>query len=162
MHDGPVKILLQTTIHPTEDDWSIARFSRLGALLSAAKTPSRDAMYEVTMRDRDPLGIPGSVLSKLDQSDYGRTMALCRRRRRWAYGVGLRSDLKVPAPVAAADARSYGLGSSICGLAGVGKAHHFHSRNVDRSRKTVGLTIPIRPISAGRIIIPVRTAIFKS
>ncbi|HEY0147234.1 MAG TPA: hypothetical protein VGB93_14025 [Methylovirgula sp.] len=70
MHDGPVKILLQTTIHPTEDDWSIARFSRLGALLSAAKTPSRDAMYEVTMRDRDPLGIPGSVLSKLDQSDY--------------------------------------------------------------------------------------------
>lgn len=43
----------------------------------------------------------------------------------------MRSDLKVPAPGPRLTRDHMDLGSSICGLAGVGKAHHFHSRNVD-------------------------------
>ncbi|MEJ0050006.1 MAG: hypothetical protein WDN02_02130 [Methylovirgula sp.] len=133
MHDGPVRILLQTTIPPTEDDWSIARFSRLGALLTAAKAPSGDPMYEVTMRDRDPLGRPDGVLSKLDQSDYDEL---------WLFAVDIGDGLTESDCEAISRFRRQGrgllvtrdhmdLGSSICGLAGVGKAHHFHSRNVD-------------------------------
>ena len=41
------KILLQTTIPTTEDDWSIARFSSLAALLRDARDESGNALYEV-------------------------------------------------------------------------------------------------------------------
>ena len=33
MSRQPKRILLQSTIQPAEDDWSITRFSRLGSLL---------------------------------------------------------------------------------------------------------------------------------
>ena len=54
----PKKILLQTTIPTTEDDWSIARFSSLAALLRDARDEGGNALYEVTARDRDPPGQP--------------------------------------------------------------------------------------------------------
>ena len=133
MREGPVSILLQTTIPPTGDDWSIGRFSRLGALLSAAKSPSGEQMYDVTMRDRDPTGMPDSVLSKLDQSDYDEL---------WLFAVDVGDGLTDSDCEAISRFRRLGrgllvtrdhmdLGSSICGLVGVGKAHHFHTRNVD-------------------------------
>ena len=50
------KILLQTTIPTMEDDWSIARFSCLGALLGGQRAASGNPLYAVTMRDRDPQG----------------------------------------------------------------------------------------------------------
>ena len=43
----PIRILLQTTIPPTEDDWSIARFSRLAALLSAQRDDQDRPLYDV-------------------------------------------------------------------------------------------------------------------
>src|SRR4051794_21778600 len=66
----PKKVLLQTTIPTTDDDWSIVRFSRLGALLREQRNDRGNAIYDVTMRDRDPPGHPDSVLSTLDESDF--------------------------------------------------------------------------------------------
>src|SRR3954470_20987052 len=66
----PKKILLQTTIPTTPDDWSIARFSRLGALLSEQRDSAGSPLYDVTMRDRDPPGQPDAVLSTIDESDF--------------------------------------------------------------------------------------------
>ena len=66
----PNKILLQTTIPTAADDWSIARFSTLGALLRDQNDESGRPVYEVTMRDRDAPGRPDSVLSTIDRSDF--------------------------------------------------------------------------------------------
>src|SRR5271170_3911606 len=70
MSKHPLKILLQTTIPTTADDWSIERFSRLGTLLREARAIDGARLFDVTMRNRDPLGAPDSVLSVLDQSDF--------------------------------------------------------------------------------------------
>jgi hypothetical protein len=65
-----VKVLLQTTIAPAADDWSIDRFSLLAALLREERDASRQPLFDVTTRDRDPLGAPDTLLSTLDRSDY--------------------------------------------------------------------------------------------
>src|ERR1700677_416356 len=52
MAAGPTRILLQATIPATQDDWSIARFSRLGRLLQAARGADGERLYQVTLRDR--------------------------------------------------------------------------------------------------------------
>ena len=127
------KILLQTTIPTTEDDWSIARFSRLGALLAGQRDPSGNPLYALTMRDRDPPGQPDSVLSTIDRSDYdalwlfavdtgdGLTAADCEaisRFRRSGRGLMVTRD-------------HMDLGSSVCTLGGIGDAHYFHSKHQD-------------------------------
>jgi len=66
----PIQILLQTTIPPVADDWSIARFSRLTELLRAHRDPDGRATFNVVARDRDPLGQPDSILSRLDESGF--------------------------------------------------------------------------------------------
>ncbi len=65
-----IKVLLQTTIAPAADDWSIARFSLLAALLRQERDKSGQPLLDVTTRDRDPLGAPDTLLSNLDRSDY--------------------------------------------------------------------------------------------
>jgi hypothetical protein len=129
----PIKVLLQTTIPTTVDDWSIARFSRLGALLSEQRDADGRPLYEVTMRDRDPPGAPDSVLSSLDQSDFDQM---------WLFAVDVGDGLTEADCAAIGRFRRLGrglmvtrdhmdLGSSICTLGGVGKAHYFHTRNLD-------------------------------
>lgn len=129
----PIKILLQTTIPSIEDDWSIARFSMLGTLLGAQRDDRGNALYEVTMRDRDGPGKPDSVLSTIDKSgfdqlwlfavDEGNGLAPedCDAIARfWKSGRGLlisRDHMDV--------------GSSVCPLGGIGRAHHFHGTNRD-------------------------------
>jgi hypothetical protein len=44
MHAGPIKVLLQTTISATADDWSIARFSQLGKFLAEQRDARGIAM----------------------------------------------------------------------------------------------------------------------
>jgi hypothetical protein len=130
---NPIKILLQTTIPTTADDWSVARFSHLAALLDQARAPAGERLFRVTARDRDPLGAPDSVLSNIDQSDYDEL---------WLFAVDVGNGLTDQDCEAVSRFRRRGggllvtrdhmdLGSSICNLAGVGKAHYFHSRNVD-------------------------------
>src|ERR1700722_5006324 len=60
----PVKILLQSTIPSTQDDWSISRFSLLSEFLREQRDERDNALFEVTSRDRDALGAPDRVLSR--------------------------------------------------------------------------------------------------
>jgi hypothetical protein len=129
------KILLQTTIPFTDDDWHIGRFSLLRSELA-----SIDGVT-VIARDREA-GENGNdpVLASLADSDYDQL---------WIFAVDPGDGL-TPADCAGitAFARRGGailaardhtdLGSSICNLGGIGAAHFFHSRNIDPdpSRRT--------------------------
>jgi hypothetical protein len=48
-----VRILLQTTIPKTEDDWSIERFSLLRDHLASIRDENGGRKYEVVARDRE-------------------------------------------------------------------------------------------------------------
>jgi hypothetical protein len=129
----PRKILMQTTIPVRDDDWSIARFSRLGTLLGEQRDDLGNQLYDVTMRDRDPLGQPDSLLSLLDTSDFDQL---------WLFAVDTGDGLTSVESDAIRRFRKSGrgmlvtrdhmdLGSSLCSLGGIGKAHYFHSRQQD-------------------------------
>jgi hypothetical protein len=124
----PIRILLQTTIPPIEDDWHIGRFSMLRDHL--ASLPG----VEVTARDRStPPGETDPVLGTLDESDFDEL---------WLFAVDTGDGLNKDECAAIGRFRKRGgglmvtrdhmdLGSSICTLGGVGKAHYFHSQNLD-------------------------------
>jgi hypothetical protein len=129
----PIRILLQTTIPTTMDDWSIARFSLLAAHLRTIEDHTRRPLFDVTARDRGALGSPDSVLSTLDQSDFDQL---------WLFAVDVGNGLTRDDCRAISRFRANGgglfatrdhmdLGSSICELDGIGAAHHFHTRNID-------------------------------
>jgi len=123
-----IRILLQTTIVPTEDDWHIGRFSRLRDHL--ASLPG----VQVVARDRAaPGGQTDPVLADLADSDFTQL---------WLFAVDVGDGLNAQecAAIAAFRARGGGLmitrdhmdlGSSVCTLGGVGDAHYFHSSSVD-------------------------------
>lgn len=127
------RILLQTTIPYAEDDWHIGRFTLLRDHLAGMRDAEGLPLFEVTARDRDPLGTPDSVLSTLDTSPFdelwlfavdtgdGLTEADCQavgRFRRRGGGLLVARD-------------HMDLGSSVCTLGGVGAAHFFHTKNPD-------------------------------
>ena len=131
----PVKVLLQTTIAapPDGDDWGIARFGRLAAFLRAQTDADGGPLFDVTARDRDPLPAPDRVLSRLDTSDFDEA---------WLFAVDTGDGLTADDCAAVSRFRRGGrgllvtrdhmdLGSSVCSLGGVGKAHFFHSKNED-------------------------------
>jgi len=125
---SPLRILVQTTILPEEDNWHIGRFSRLTTHLA-----SLDGV-EVTARDRAaPPGATDPVLGALDTSDFDEL---------WLFAVDEGDGLNADECAAISRFRKAGkglmvtrdhqdLGSSICTLGGVGAAHYFHSRNLD-------------------------------
>ncbi len=133
MNEGPIKVLLQTTIPSTVDDWSIARFSLLGQFLRDQRDSGGARLFDVTVRDRERPGSPDSVLSTLDRSDFDEM---------WLFAVDVGDGL-TPEDCAGISAFRRGgrglmvtrdhmdLGSSICTLGGIGEAHHFHTRNID-------------------------------
>ncbi len=124
----PIRILLQTTIPFTEDDWHVGRFSRLRDHLA-----SMDGV-EVTARDREaPPGQTDPVLGGLDTSDFDQM---------WLFAVDVGDGLNAEECAAIGRFRQRGggllvtrdhmdLGSSVCTLGGVGDAHYFHSKNLD-------------------------------
>ena len=127
----PIKILLQTTIAQTDDDWHIGRFSLLSDYLRGLRAADGTPLTVVETRDRVPPGRPDPVLSRLDESDYdqlwlfavdtgdGLTQEDCAgisRFRRRGGGMMVTRD-------------HHDLGSSVCNLGGVGSAHYFHSKN---------------------------------
>lgn len=133
MAHEPIRILLQTTIPPTADDWAIARFSRLGTLLAEQRDAGGAPLYAVTMRDRDPPGQPDALLSTIDESDFDQL---------WLFAVDTGDGLTPEDCAAISRFRQQGggllvtrdhmdLGSSICTLGGIGKAHYFHSSHQD-------------------------------
>lgn len=135
----PIKILLQTTIPWTEDDWSIERFSILREWLASLEDGEANRLCEVSARDREAEG-DDPVLSALDTSDFdelwlfavdagdGLTKGDCRGITRFRQrGGGL---------LATRDHQD--LGSSLCTLGGIGAAHFFHTLNPepDESRRS--------------------------
>src|SRR5438270_1683735 len=130
----PIRILLQTTIPETKDDWHIGRFSLLRDHLASLKDEAGNVLCQVTARNRESdAGGNDPVLSALDRSDFdelwlfavdigdGLTAADCRGITRFRQrGGGI---------LATRDHQD--LGSSLCTLGGVGRAHFFHSRHRD-------------------------------
>ena len=129
----PIRILLQTTIAPTDDDWHIGRFGLLRDYLRGLHASDGTALTVVEARDRAPLGQPDPVLANLDTSDYdelwlfavdtgdGLTPRDCQgisRFRQRGGGLMITRD-------------HHDLGSSVCNLGGIGAAHYFHSKNAD-------------------------------
>ncbi|MBA2704200.1 MAG: hypothetical protein H0U60_10145 [Blastocatellia bacterium] len=130
----PIRILLQTTIPPTEDDWNIGRFSLLREYLNSLVHDEGGPLCEVTARNRaqnetgdDP------ILSKLDNSEFDEL---------WLFAVDAGNGLSVKDCEGITRFRQRGggilatrdhqdLGSSICTIGGIGAAHFFHSQNPD-------------------------------
>lgn len=128
----PVRILLQTTIPTTEDDWSIERFSMLREYLSSLKDEAGDARFEVTARDREADAKGNDpVMSTLDASAFDEL---------WLFAVDAGDGLTKEDCAGITRFRQRGggiiatrdhqdLGSSLCTLGGVGRAHFFHTQN---------------------------------
>jgi hypothetical protein len=127
-------ILLQTTIEPADDDWSIARFSRLRAFLEGLRGPDGAPLHVVTARDRGaPPGKTDPVLASLDRSGFDQL---------WLFAVDSGDGLNAEEHEAIVRFREQGgglmvtrdhmdLGCSVCELGAVGRAHHFHTHNPD-------------------------------
>jgi hypothetical protein len=136
----PIRILLQTTIPATEDDWNINRFSLLQDHLRSITDDQGQPLYELTARDRE-VNADGNdpVLSSLDQSDFDQL---------WLFAVDTGDGLTVSDCQGITRFRQKGggiyttrdhqdLGSSLCTLGGVGRAHFFHTQHPepDESRR---------------------------
>jgi hypothetical protein len=128
----PIRILLQTTISTSANDWHIARFSLLHQYLAELRDSTGQPLCAVVSRDRastpdDP------ILSRLDQSDFDEL---------WLFAVDVGDGIS-PADCQGITAfwqRGGGilatrdhmdLGSSLCTLGGLGAVHFFHSKNPD-------------------------------
>ncbi len=134
MMKRPIRILLQTTIPAAEDDWHIGRFSLLREHLGELKDDEGRTLFEVTARDRETNEDGDDrVLSRLDATDYdelwlfavdagdGLTTADCQGITRFRQrGGGILSTRD-----------HQDLGSSLCTLGGIGRAHFFHSKHQD-------------------------------
>src|ERR1043166_6721689 len=130
----PIQILLQTTIPATEDDWNIDRFSLLRQHLSSITDEEGTPLYHVTARNRETNADGNDpILSTLDQTNFdelwlfavdtgdGLTKTDCEgitRFRQRAGGILSTRDHQ-------------DLGSSLCTLGGVGRAHFFHTKHQD-------------------------------
>ena len=128
------KILLQTTIPYAEDDWHVGRFSLLHKHLNSLKDDQGNSMFGVTSRDRE-VNLEGDdkLLSNLDTTDFDEL---------WLFAVDAGDGLSEADCKGITRFRQRGggifatrdhqdLGMSLCTLGGVGKAHFFHSRQME-------------------------------
>jgi hypothetical protein len=129
-----INILLQTTIPAIADDWNIDRFSLLREHLASLRDEANQPLYNITARNRETNAAgDDAVLSKLDETDFdelwlfavdtgdGLTTADCQgitRFRQKGGGILTTRDHQ-------------DLGSSLCTLGGVGRAHFFHSQHLE-------------------------------
>jgi hypothetical protein len=130
----PFKILLQTTIPFIEDDWNINRFSLLRNYLSSLTDNGGNEICDITARDRETDAAGNDfVLSSLDSTDFDQL---------WLFAVDTGDGLSVSDCQGITRFRQRGggilatrdhqdLGSSLCTLGGVGRAHFFHTRHPD-------------------------------
>jgi len=130
----PINILLQTTIPPVIDDWNIERFSLLRSHLASITDGRGNALFSVTARNRETNNEGNDVvLSILDTTDFDEL---------WLFAVDTGNGLSVPDCQGITRFRQSGggilatrdhqdLGSSLCTLGGIGRAHFFHTRHQD-------------------------------
>ena len=135
-----VKILLQTTIPYTEDDWHIGRFSLLADHLRSLKGENGESLYDVTARNREAESeSPDPLIARLDESDFDQL---------WLFGLEVGEGLTKEECTAITKFRQRGggilatrdhndMGASMCTIGGVGAAHYFHSKQQepDESRR---------------------------
>lgn len=126
------KILLQTTIPFAEDNWHIGRFSLLAKHLASIKDEAGNNVCEVVSRNREADASGNEpVLCNLDRSDFDQL---------WLFAVDIGDGLTVSDCQGITRFRQRGggilatrdhqdLGSSLCTLGGVGRAHFFHSKH---------------------------------
>lgn len=120
------RVLLQTTIRYSADDWHVGRFSKLRDELGT--------IADVVARNREN-GPDGNdpVLAHLDTSDFDQV---------WIIAVDAGDGITKPECGAITRFRDAGghvfvtrdhmdLGVSVCELGGIGDAHYFHSKNPD-------------------------------
>ena len=128
---APIKVLLQTTIETTANDWHIGRFSMLRDFLASQRDADGAPLFEVTARDRGPVGAPDPVLSTLADSDFNQV---------WLFAVDTGNGLHAGdcAGLSAFHRKGGGLmvtrdhmdlGCSLCSIAGIGTLHLFHTRD---------------------------------
>jgi hypothetical protein len=130
----PIHILLQTTIPSIDDDWDINRFSLLRDHLSSITDDAGQAVFKVTARDRETNGDGNDlVLAGLDETHFDEL---------WLFAVDSGDGLSVADCQGVTRFRQRGggllttrdhqdLGSSLCTLGGVGRAHFFHTKHPD-------------------------------
>ena len=128
----PIRILMQTTIPFAEDDWHIGRFSLLRDELAALKDSAGNALCEVTTRNRESDAAGNDpILSTLDTTDFNEL---------WLFAIDMGDGLTVTDCQGITRFRHRGggimatrdhenLGTSLCTLGGIGRAHFFHSKN---------------------------------
>lgn len=131
---NPTRILLQTTIPPTADDWSIDRFSLLRDHLASIRDKTGDRAFDVITRNRETNSEGNdSMLSVLDQTDFDEL---------WLFAVDTGTGLSVADCEGITRFRQRGggifttrdhqdLGVSLCTLGGVGRAHFFNTKHQD-------------------------------
>src|SRR2546423_14061734 len=138
---NPINILLQTTIPAIADDWNIDRFSLLSNHLASITDESGEPLFKVTARDRETNADGNdAVLSVLDTTDFDEL---------WLFAADTGNGLTVADCEGITRFRQRGggilttryhqdLGSSLCTLGGVGRAHFFHTRHPepDETRHT--------------------------
>jgi hypothetical protein len=129
---NPIRILLQTTIPAAADDWSVERFSLLRQHLASIKDQDGNPVYEVRPRNRESNSDGNDeVLSRLGESDFDEL---------WLFAVDAGDGLTVADCEGITRFRQRGggmlttrdhqdLGSSLCTLGGVGRAHFFHTKH---------------------------------
>lgn len=132
----PIRILLQTTIATTPDDWHIGRFSLLRDHLVSLADRRGVPIYDVVTRDRSGEG-NDPFLSTLDTSDFDEL---------WLFAADTGDGLTERDCVGIDRFRARGggllvsrdhqdLGCSVCGLDGVGAAQHFHTKNPESAER---------------------------
>jgi hypothetical protein len=127
----PIRILLQTTIPTTEDDWSIERFSLLRDYLASLKDETGKPIVEVTARDREENAEGNDpVLSTLGESDFDEL---------WLFALDTGGGLSQQdcAGITAFHQQGKGIfttrdhqdmGVCMCNLGSLGALHYFQSK----------------------------------
>jgi hypothetical protein len=135
------RILLQTTIPDVEDDWHVGRFSLLQQHLSSLKDEHGNSLFVVAARNRQTNADGNDeVLSQLDKSNFDQL---------WIFAVDTGNGLTIADCEGITRFRQRGggilsmrdhqdLGSSLCTIGGIGRAHYFHSKQQepDESRRS--------------------------
>lgn len=123
----PIRVLMQTTIPRTEDDWHVGRFSMLRDHLAQLRGEG-GAACEVTARDREGAG-DDPVLSRLDDGAFDEV---------WLFAVDTGQGLTTREREALFEFHARGggiliardhqdLGCSLCGVPCLGALEHFHN-----------------------------------
>jgi hypothetical protein len=113
-----MRVLLQTTIPSTPDDWTIDRFSMLHRVLaeSGAEVTSRNKDESLAHVDRAPFDQIWLFAVDAGQGIDEAECAALTRFRKSGRGLLVTRDHQ-------------DLGSSVCTIGGIGAAHFFHSQN---------------------------------